>query len=268
MNLNRAPILLLIALGCLPPSSNLFADEGYPTDFAVPKSEIVFVFGQTNRSINVVNYSSATVTIQGHEGALTLVSVPDSAVATVSLTGDQLTVRGVAAGLSSVVLADANDPPRRYAIDIVVAAHTGGLPPAVATFPTVRPTDARIEMNIAANGGAFSGIRWQSFSLSDSLEIAATISPDREDLGREASLLIVAEVDDRLYARDGERWIVWDGAFASLTAAEGPVELTSTMEMSVVSGLRGVPGEFSLFAGYAINGEVVYTFDPGRFRVE
>lgn len=148
-------------------------------------------------------------------------------------------------------------PPRASEIDTGTTKVSGGT------------TDATITGGVTNDGGATMSLSGSTFSASDSLDVSATINPDPYDVGRTGRLLVVVSLDETLLMKDATgAWQPWDGNTGSLVAADGPRTLESVEKIPVASCLTGLRGSFSMYVGYAVGDEVIYSVSPIRFAVQ
>jgi len=111
-----------------------------------------------------------------------------------------------------------------------------------------------------------------NFTATDTIEVIGKITIAPNDLEeKEGSIFIVVVLSnsgiDGIYMRDGSQWKLWDGDLAHLTVVEEPRALNATEEVSVVTGLTGLPADFNVFFGYRANNEIHYNAEPIQFLV-
>lgn len=209
------------------------------------------------------------VSFPGAVGEVVLEGVPDPEVATIRLEGDYLTIDGVAPGTTSMVVTDSARPELGVTLEIRVSEPDE--PPAVPTNShchTLAGDRSKLgcSLYVTADGGATLSIAG-IFPIGDRLDISGSLWLFDDHIGLTGRRLAVARYNGRLFQRDGEAWVAWDGDIDSLSGLEAWRPLERLEQVEAASGISGLTGDFTVYIGYQVADEVVFTGTPVRFSV-
>lgn len=114
-----------------------------------------------------------------------------------------------------------------------------------------------------------------TLSQTDTAQATMRIQPDTADIGKTVELLMFARYQadphsqEIHFMRNGEQWVLWDGQFSKLVAADTYVKLGKDQTITIYDGPLNViaPGNFTVYVGYRLleNGNVAYNGTPIRF---
>ncbi|GAB6039483.1 hypothetical protein [Endothiovibrio diazotrophicus] len=129
-------------------------------------------------------------------------------------------------------------------------------------------SNAVITVAVTNDGGATQHTTG-TFLASDRLTVSANIAPDPNAVGLNAEIFMVAKCNNAYYTRDeGGQWLLWDGMPQSLATAVASHLLPANEDVDVITDLSGLRGDFTVFVGYQVGGELAYNITPLTFTVE
>jgi hypothetical protein len=223
--------------------------------------------GGDDVSVNVGFRSSTTA--EGGLAGYTAES-SDTAVATVTVSGTTVNVRGVAEGVATITVTDALG----QTDNLVATVSTSMATPEEIT--TVIGSDAAMfSAGVSVDGGdTFSN----AFTAGDDATVVATITPDPADVGKDGELIVglKSNTDAGLgfyYLDVDGNWQVWD--LSDVSKAEetlGPEEVVSPLASSHTVSFDTGPlttGSYKLYFAYrAEGGALIYTGKALKFSAE
>jgi len=111
----------------------------------------------------------------------------------------------------------------------------------------------------------------QIFSASDKINLFAEIKVDASEVGQETSLYAVMMWNSVFFLMKNElgAWQPWSGELNELIARSTKI-LSETEALEIISGLKGMTGDFVVFVGYKApqTGEIIYNAKPVTFSVQ
>jgi len=102
------------------------------------------------------------------------------------------------------------------------------------------------------------------FNQAEPVSLSAEIVADRRDIGQAAQIFMVGvytapQARYTAFMRQGDTWIPWDEKLETLAAAFAVAALPEKLPVAIYSGnLMGMPGNFTVYIGYAVNGVLAY----------
>jgi hypothetical protein len=137
-------------------------------------------------------------------------------------------------------------------------------------------TDRGTSTSATFEGGAFlSGVTEQSsFYKDNDVTVKVDINISKEDIGINSSIYIIASYNGAFFIKNATtgNWQVWNGTNIwnggiNLIFAENRT-LSTQESVTVISGLRNLPGEFLIYIGYLNKqNDIVYNSQPIQFSI-
>ncbi len=136
-------------------------------------------------------------------------------------------------------------------------------------------TDRGTSTSATFEGGAFlSGVTEQSsFYKDNDVTAKVDINISKEDIGINSSIYIIASYNGTFFIKNATgNWQVWNGTNIwnggiNLISAENRT-LSTQESVTVISGLRNLPGEFLIYIGYLNKqNDIVYNSQPIQFSI-
>ena len=106
--------------------------------------------------------------------------------------------------------------------------------------------------------------------VADALSIAAVFTAPTENINQSGELYLVAIHDGIAWMKTAaSNWVVWDRQIASLTPVQVFKKQPENIPISIVDGLQGLPGHFSLYIGFSnASGQFLFTSSPVKFSIK
>lgn len=132
-----------------------------------------------------------------------------------------------------------------------------GLPPALGLE---LESDALIDVTATHYD---TGVASNTFSVTDMVDINATLNIDQDDVGDEGLFYVVVRYNDVLYMKTTTSFIPIEPDLGNLVSFRPPVALQEIEIINVVSQLSGVAGELEIYVAYSNSAGLVRTnLDP------
>ena len=193
----------------------------------------------------------------------------NTSVATATVDGTSLTIRGVADGVATITVTDALG---QTASVVTTVATSMATPMEYTSIQKLDGSDttAKFEAGASVDGGETYA---DTFTAGDDLTVVGTITPDATDVGKDGELYVGLksniEGDVNFYYLDVDgNWQVWDLTPAGLGAEEVVTPLAATHTVSFDTGPLDA-GTYKVYFGYAADGEaLIYTGKALKLTVE
>jgi len=209
------------------------------------------------KAITVGANYSATNTREGGVGDITAAS-SDTDVATVAVSGDSITVTGVADGAATVTVTDSLGATAEIAVTVTATELTDAKAGKSLSGEDL-PTGTDFKAGASSDGGATQATE---FTTEDDVELVATVTIGDDIVGEAGAIHIalMSKTDDGTafsYLDEDGKWADWD-----ITGLPGvhidAEELEASYSVSIYSG-KFAAGTYRIALAYSSGGEVYYT---------
>lgn len=244
-------------------------DEAGDNETGVTEESVDIFYKGLLPSVNAGANTTVTVGLnktQAVSGGLAPYTVEsgDEDIATATISGSTVTVKGVGAGSVTITVTDDLGAEDTFTVDVTVAA----VPAKTTLKSDGTTTDAVVSGGISGDGGASFG---DTFAVGDTIDIVGTVEPDTADIGEPGVLIVAVAAGGQLVlvAADGTL-VPFDGS--TITAYEEVETLESSHDINVTETIGGpitlnadLVGTYDFFFGYALtegDGTIVYNSEP------
>ena len=107
------------------------------------------------------------------------------------------------------------------------------------------------------------------FNTMDRLSINTVLDVAEEDVGKAADIFVIAYYNDLAFMRTGNgNFVRWNGEVDALQPFLSRDSLSSSETVPIVSRLRNLGGDFSIYLAYLTADSMVFTPQPLSFRID
>lgn len=153
---------------------------------------------------------------------------------------------------------------------LALPIQASNIPEALATWiagaaSDGQATQAAFAIGVTADAGQRFGTAFESWQT---LDILSDIRIAPEHIGKSASLYLVALFNNSWYMKNSQgQWGIWDLNINSLVPAGINQSLEALTGVTVQKQLSNLPGNFSVWVGYKVDGVIYYSAQPFSFTV-
>ncbi|EDN71532.1 conserved hypothetical protein [Beggiatoa sp. PS] len=251
-----------------------------------------------------------TLMIADGQGMLSIIGSPDDTLVSLSdwiAYGDgtaDVTLKGLQAGSTQLIVKDSAIPPQQTALHIIVIGSSNDATSVNAPETPITDTTIAISLddspceplnalgidavgNLIESNACFVGKvslqgilqsndRQLTRRESQTLRVSARIQVAPEHVAQPAEILLVgayspSKAETMFYTRDEQTWFMWDEQISHLIIAQEHPVLPEIVDVFIFEGdLSFMPGEFTVYVGYRLleNGTIIYNgFEPIHFLV-
>jgi pimeloyl-ACP methyl ester carboxylesterase len=119
-----------------------------------------------------------------------------------------------------------------------------------------KPTSAGFIIQATANAGQSYA---NTFNNTQKIDLTGKIQVAPEHIGKSGVIYMVARYNNNWYMKTPQGWVAWNYNVANLKAAGAAHALSSIESFDIEKQLSGLAGNFAIYAGYGIDGDIYYS---------